>query len=176
MKKFEKIIGLPEGVSASMEGKMLALKCNSAENRKTFKAAGIRLGLQGSKIIISANSSTKSIVAVANTLEKHIRNMLDGFKQEYEYELSVVYSHFPINVALKPQFVEINNFLGEKKPRIAPIIGKTKVEIKGSEITVKGINKEDAGQTAANLEQATRVSARDRRVFQDGIYITKKPG
>jgi len=42
MKKFEKIIGLPEGVSASMEGKMLALKCNSAENRKTFKAAGIR--------------------------------------------------------------------------------------------------------------------------------------
>ncbi len=176
MKKFEKIIEIPENVSAHLEGKSLSLKCNSAGNSKKFKAAGIRLSLDGNKIIISSIRTTKKVDAVANTLEKHIKNMLQGLREDYEYRLSVVYSHFPINVAVKQGLVEVNNFLGEKKPRRAKILGATRVEVKGAEITVRGNSKEDAGQTAANLEQATRISARDRRVFQDGVYITKKPG
>lgn len=175
MKKFEKRIELPENVSAQLEGKTLSLKCDNAASSKEFKAAGIKLSLEGNKIIISSIRTTKKVDAVANTLEKHIKNMIRGFKEDYEYRLSVVYSHFPINVVVKQDLVEVNNFLGEKKPRRARIMGKTKVEVKGAEITVRGNSKEDAGQTAANLEQATRISARDRRVFQDGIYITKKP-
>ncbi|MBS3057511.1 MAG: 50S ribosomal protein L6 [Candidatus Diapherotrites archaeon] len=176
MKKFEKIIELPENVSAQLQVKTLSLKCGNAASSREFKAAGIRLSLEGNKIIISSDKAGKKTDAVANTLEKHIKNMIQGFKEDYEYRLSVVYSHFPISVAVKQGLVEVNNFLGEKKPRRARILGITRVEVKGAEITVRGNSKEDAGQTAANLEQATRVSARDRRVFQDGIYITKKPG
>jgi len=40
---------------------------------------------------------------------------------------------------------------------------------------VRSGNKYAAGQTAANLEQATRVRKKDRRVFQDGIFIVEKP-
>ncbi len=68
----------------------------------------------------------------------------------------------------------VYNFLGEKSPRKTNILGDTKVEIKADEIIVSGISKEDTGQTAANLETLTKISARDRRVFQDGIYIEKK--
>lgn len=175
MKEFKKTIEVPENVSAHLEGKNLSLKCNNVVNSKNFKAAGIKISLDGNKIIISSIRTTKKVDAVANTLEKHIKNMLQGLKEAYEYQLSVVYSHFPINVVVKPGFVEVNNFMGEKKPRKAKILGATRVEMKGAEITVRGNSKEDAGQTAANLEQATRVSARDRRVFQDGVYITKKP-
>ena len=45
----------------------------------------------------------------------------------------------------------------------------------GDEITVSGIDIEECGQTAANIEQATRIKRLDVRVFQDGIYIVKKP-
>ena len=48
--------------------------------------------------------------------------------------------------------------------------------IKGDIIIVEGIDKELAGQTAARIEQSTRITNKDRRVFQDGCYITDKAG
>jgi large subunit ribosomal protein L6 len=47
--------------------------------------------------------------------------------------------------------------------------------VSGEEVTLRGPNKEDVGQTAADIEQLTRVTDKDTRVFQDGVYITDKP-
>ena len=52
----------------------------------------------------------------------------------------------------------------------------TKVTITGTEITIESINKELAGQMAANIEQLTKRTDFDRRKFQDGIYIVTKDG
>ena len=49
-----------------------------------------------------------------------------------------------------------------------------KVEIKGDEVVVSGIDKEAVGQTAANIEQTTRIRGYDPKVFQDGIYPVDK--
>ena len=43
-------------------------------------------------------------------------------------------------------------------------------------ITIKSVNKEIAGQAAANFEAATKIRARDNRIFQDGVYIINKAG
>ncbi len=45
---------------------------------------------------------------------------------------------------------------------------------KGEEIVVSGIDKVLVGQTAANLEQTTRIKGYDPKVFQDGIYLVEK--
>ena len=47
-------------------------------------------------------------------------------------------------------------------------------EIDRDKIVVSGIDKEAVGQTAANIERCTTVKGRDRRVFQDGIYLLSK--
>jgi len=89
--------------------------------------------------------------------------------------LEICNVHFPMNVKLDGDRVNIKSFLGETTVRVSKVLPNVKVDIKGSHITVSGSDIEATGQTAANLEKATRLIGRDRRIFQDGIFITKKP-
>jgi large subunit ribosomal protein L6 len=88
--------------------------------------------------------------------------------------MKIVYAHFPMTVKAVGDKVTIENFLGERYPRTAKIVGSAKVQVKGEEVVITGINKEDVGQTMANLEQATKIKGRDPRVFQDGIYFVSR--
>ena len=112
---------------------------------------------------------------MANTYAAHLINMIKGVNEPFEYTLKVCSGHFPMTVNLEGDQLIVKNFLGEKVPRKAKIWPNVTVDIKGNDISVKSINLEAAGQTAANMESSTRITNRDRRVFQDGIYITKKP-
>ena len=62
----------------------------------------------------------------------------------------------------------------ERSARIAKIIGDTKVIPKGEDVIVTGAVLTDVTQTAANIEQHTKVKNKDHRVFLDGIYIFEK--
>ncbi len=100
--------------------------------------------------------------------------MLEGLLYGYKYKLKIVYSHFPITTSADKSKILVKNFLGEKFPRIVKIMGDTKVESKGQDITVTGINLEDVSQTASNFEQQVRIRDKDIRRYQDGIYLTEK--
>ncbi len=116
-------------------------------------------------------------MAIARTFKAHIANMLKGVTEGFTYKLKVVYSHFPMTIKVQGDEVVIENFLGEKNPRRARILPGVNVKVMGGqEIIVEGIDKEAVGQTAANIEQATRITKWDRRVFQDGVYIVEKAG
>ena len=97
--------------------------------------------------------------------------MTEGLVYGYEYKMKIVYSHFPMSIIVEKGIVNIKNFLGEKFPRKAKIVGDTKVVAKGQEVIVSGIDKEDVGQTASNLEQKSKVKGKDIRRYQDGIYL-----
>ncbi|PSP51844.1 50S ribosomal protein L6 [Halobacteriales archaeon QH_3_68_24] len=99
----------------------------------------------------------------------------DGVTEGWEYELEVFYSHFPMQVEVEGDEVRIENFLGERAPRRTTVHGDTEVEVDSETVTVSGPDIEAVGQTAADIEQLTRVQDKDVRVFQDGVYITGKP-
>jgi large subunit ribosomal protein L6 len=99
---------------------------------------------------------------------------MDGVVNGFEYKMKVVYSHFPMQLKVEGDKLLINNFLGEKRARVSRIIGETNVKTSSDEVTITGINREDVGQTASNMEQITRIKAFDPRVFQDGLYLIEK--
>ena len=111
-----------------------------------------------------------------NTLAAHINNMIKGVQHKFEYKLKVCFSHFPITIEIKENEANIKNFLGEKTPRKAKILDDVEVKIDKDIVEIISNNRESAGQTAANFEKATWIRMRDRRIFQDGIFITHKPG
>ncbi len=174
----EKKVEIPEGVEVEIEGFKVKVKGEKGELERDFDSPVyrklIKIEKDGNVVKVSSESDRRKIKAMVGTIAAHIRNMIKGVTKGYKYTLKAVYVHFPMTLELKGDEVHIKNFLGEKTPRIAKIVGNVKVSINGQEIIVEGINKEEVGQTAANLEQATIVRNRDRRIFQDGIFLVSK--
>jgi large subunit ribosomal protein L6 len=173
--EIRKEIEIPDGVQIEVTDSTVRVRYGDREESKRFKVSGITLSVEDNKLVIVGKPAKKKVLATVNTLVSHVKNLITGVTKGFEYKLKVVYSHFPITVQKKDDGIVITNFMGEKRPRIAKIVGNnTIVEIKGKDITVRGTNIEHVGQTAANIERATIVRRKDRRVFQDGIYIVSR--
>jgi large subunit ribosomal protein L6 len=161
-----------EGETSS--GYLVTVNGKKGKNSRFLKFKGVYIEKENGRIRVYAKENKSKLRATVGTFASHINNLIKGVTEGFEYRLKVVYSHFPIKVRVEGREVVIENFLGEKNPRRAKIVGRADVKVQGNEILVKGVDKEECGQTAANLERATRVKGLDVRVFQDGIYIVEK--
>ncbi len=173
----EKIVEIPEGVDVEISGNTVVVRGEKGEVKRTLPIPkGVFLRKEDSKIIVEAFFANARKRAIVGTIAAHIRNMITGVTKGYRYKLKIIFSHFPMNVKVEGDKVVISNFLGEKAPRIAKILpGVTvKIDKKNNDVIVEGIDIEKVGQTAANIEFATKIKDKDRRKFMDGIYIYEK--
>jgi large subunit ribosomal protein L6 len=175
-KKYTLEMEVPEGITCEFVDGTLKCKKGEKEISKEISILGTNLKVEGNKLRIVCEKANKKNIAVIKANEGHIKNMFAGVEEDFVYELEVCNVHFPMTVKAEGEKITISNFLGEKIDRIAKIISGVKVEIKGSNITVSGSDIEKTGQTAANIEKAAKVPNKDRRIFQDGIFMTSKPG
>jgi len=169
-----KVVEVPEGVQVEVEGKVVKVRGPLGELKRDFSHAPVEIRLDGNKVIVEAYWPKKRERAMIGTVAAHIRNMITGVTKGFTYKMKIVFTHFPIQVTVEGDRVVIRNFLGERAPRIAKILPGVKVEVQKEDVLVKGIDIEAVGQTAANIEQATKVKGKDVRVFLDGIYIYEK--
>lgn len=173
----QKEITIPEGVEIRQEGQELVVKGPKGELRRRFVHPSITIALSGQQIVFTATAKREDrrLRTMLGTWTAHTKNMITGVGTGWEAKLRTVYSHFPIRVNVEGNTILIQNFIGEKKPRMAKVSGDVIVKVAKDDIIVTGIDKEEVGQTAANIELTTKVTKRDKRVFQDGCYITQKP-
>jgi large subunit ribosomal protein L6 len=169
-------VEIPEGVEVTVENNVVKVKGPKGEVERELRYPGVQIFTEDGKVVVFKEFPRKRDIAIARTFKAHIANMIRGVTEGFTYKLKIVYSHFPMTVKVQGDEVVIENFLGEKNPRRAKILPGVTVKVMGSEVIVEGIDKEAVGQTAANIEQATRITKWDRRVFQDGIYIVEKAG
>ncbi|HEY3420442.1 MAG TPA: 50S ribosomal protein L6 [Methanomassiliicoccales archaeon] len=172
----EEKIEIPKDVKVTVENGIIALKGKNGQLSRNFSHPKVKLTIADNHVIVSSEMPKVREKAIVGTFAAHVRNMIVGVTIGYEYKMKIVYSHFPIKAAVKGNKFSIENFLGEKAPRSANIIGETKVKVAGAEVLLTGADLEQVSQTAANIERATRIRGFDPRVFQDGIYITEKAG
>ena len=183
----EKSINMLEGTDISINGLSIKIKGPLGEISKSFddpRYSDIIIKKDDGKITVYQNDENRKTRSMIGTIAAHIRNMMHGVTKGYTYEMKIVYKHFPMTVAVKEGqkdahgvadcSVQVKNFLGEKSIREVAVIGKSAVKIDKESIIVTGIDIEEVGQTAANIERACKLRGRDRRVFQDGIFITSR--
>jgi len=165
-------IEIPENVEVSIDDG-ISIKGPKGALKREFP---INIRKEGNLIILEVKNATKNKKKLIKTARAHIKNMIKGVVEGYEYLLQICSVHFPITVTADKENINIKNFLGETTPRKAKIVPGVQVKIEGDIIKLSSPNIESAGQTAANLETATKIKNRDRTRFQDGIWIIKKAG
>ncbi|HET6517886.1 MAG TPA: 50S ribosomal protein L6 [Nitrosopumilaceae archaeon] len=174
LEEFKAEVTIPEGVTVSLNKHMLQVQGPLGKTYKNFKKIPVELQVNDSKVSLKAIGSRKRDYAILNTAKKIIRNLCEGVKDGYTVKMKVIYAHFPITVKADKDKVMIENFQGERAPRIAQIVGNTKVNPKGEDVIITGPVLTDVTQTAANIESKTNIKNKDHRVFLDGIYVYEK--
>jgi large subunit ribosomal protein L6 len=175
-KELSQKIEIPENTEIILEGNVIIIKGAHGENKRKLDLKELEIHKEGNHITLSCKKATKKEKKRINTGIAHIRNMIKGVSKKFEYQMKICFSHFPITAEVKGNELIIKNFLGEKQNRMSKIPKGAEVNVNKDIITIESINKEIAGQTAANIETATKIRNRDKRVFQDGIFIINKAG
>lgn len=175
-KKIYQEIEIPEGIEVNIDGNVISIKGEKGENKREFGIGKLTFKVEKNKIILGYEKASKNEKKRINTIAAHINNMITGVQEGFEYELKICSGHFPMTVETKEKEAIIKNFIGEKKERKINLPEGIEIEINKEIIKIKAIDKEIAGQAAANFEKATKIRNKDNRIFQDGIYIVKKAG
>ena len=170
----KRTVNIPSDVKVTFKNNLLTVTGPKGSLERRFSHPRLKVTVSKQKITVESPMPKKKEGALVGTWEAHIKNMVEGVTKGFRYEMKVVYSHFPIKTAVKGNEFLIDNFLGERHPRLAKILGDTKVEISGDTITLTGIDLEKVSQSCANIELATKIQNYDPRTFQDGIYMVGK--
>ena len=177
LEKFSTELEIPENVNVSFKSYMLTVEGPLGKTYKNFRRIPVDIKINDNMVLLKAQGTRNANYAIMNTARSIIRNLLEGVIDGYTIKMKVVFSHFPINVKIDGKQVLIENFQGERAPRVTKIWGETKVVPKGDDVIITGHVLTDVSQTAAEIENKSRVKNKDHRVFLDGIYkFEKKKG
>lgn len=167
---------LGNGVLAVLKEDTLTVKGPKGEVSREFRSSSVKIAIIPGKVVLEVKKGTKREKTIIGTFEAHIANMIKGVQEQHTYLLKICSGHFPMNVSVAGKEFVVKNFLGEVVPRKAGIVPGVDVKVTGNDITVSSPNKELAGLMASRIENLCRITNRDRRIFQDGCYITQKAG
>ena len=172
----EEIIDIPEKVEVSLDKGIMKFKGPKGESERVVFDPRIGIEVKEGKIILLSKKSNKKEKRIIKTLKSHIKNMVRGVSEGHVYKLKICSGHFPMKVIVTGNEFIVENLLGEKIPRKLKLKKGASVKVEGDIVVIESVNKETAGQIAADIEKLTSRTAYDRRIFQDGIYITEKDG
>ena len=167
-------IQVPDDVKVDLKGSMLHVQGPLGKTHKNFKKIPVLIEINDNKILLKKTGERKKHLAILNTAKSLIQTLCIGVVDGFTIKMKIVYSHFPITVKVENKNVLIENFQGERAPRISIIRGNTSVVVKGDDVIITGPVLTDVSQTAANIQLKSKVKNKDHRVFLDGIYKFSK--
>ncbi len=168
-------VKIPPEVNLEIKDRTIYVKGQKGELSCKIEWPFLSIEIKEGLLTINVQKDTNFQKSIGGTLAANVRNMIKGVVEGYTATLELVYSHFPASLKLNGRKLIIENFVGERKNREVEIPEGVDIKIHGTQITLSGIDKYLVGQTAGSIENVAKLKHKDRRVFKDGIFITKKP-
>src|SRR5437867_9402147 len=172
----QRTVQIPEQINVQVDGRKIRVQGPLGTLEEDLSHLPVDFAMKEKEVQVSTRWPRKREIGMLGTASAHVRNMIRGVSKGYSFSLKTVYAHFPVTVKVddKKREVKIENFTGEKTPRYAAILEGVKVSVKGEDIIVEGTDLKSVSQSAANIQNATRIKKKDQRVFLDGIYVFQK--
>lgn len=167
-------IEVPSNVEVEVEGMRVSVRGPLGALERDFSHVDVALRRESGRVVVEASWPDKKRAALVGTIAAHVKNMITGVTKGFTYKLKIIYAHFPMMVKAQKGRLVIENFGGERRPRVAKLRGDVRVDVGEDDIIVRGIDIQDVSQSAANIQQATKIRRKDPRVFLDGIYVYEK--
>ncbi|CDK28455.1 unnamed protein product [Kuraishia capsulata CBS 1993] len=180
--KSDETLEIPAGVTVNIKAREVTVTGPRGKLSKNLRHIDVTFSkVSDSLIKITVHNGDRKHVATLRTVKSLIANLIKGVTLGFKYKMRFVYAHFPINVNIinedSKTYVEIRNFLGEKRVRKVLVQEGTTAELSANqkdELTVYGNSLENVSQTCADVQQICRVRNKDIRKFLDGIYVSEK--
>ena len=178
----DQVLEVPEGVTVNIKSRVVKVTGPRGSLTKNLKHIDVTFNkLNKNQVRITVHNGDRKHVAALRTVNSLISNLITGVTKGYKYKMRYVYAHFPINVNViendGAKYIEIRNFLGDKKVRQVPVREGVSIEFSANqkdEIVLSGNSVENVSQNAADIQQICRVRNKDIRKFLDGIYVSEK--
>lgn len=170
-------IEIPSGVKVEVNGHVVTIKGKLGSTIKHTSPKFTSIKVEGNKLKVDSVKTKKLVkksLLAAQAMASELKDLMTGVEKGVEAKMKILYAHFPTTVEVKGKKMYLKNLFGEKVPREVAIVGDTKVEIKGQDVTIKGVDKYDVGQTIANIRKGCYARGYDTRVFQDGLYVVRE--
>ena len=168
-----RILKVPAGVTATVDGKTITVKGSKGELSYTF-SKDITVEVKDETITVTRANETKEVKSLHGTTNALISNMLIGVSEGFQKGLEAVGVGYKFTVAGN----KITVSAGYSHPVEVIVPSDLKVEsVSNTEITVSGIDKQKVSEFAANVRKIREPEPyKGKGIRYKGEYIRRKEG
>ena len=140
-------ISLPKGVEVKINGNAVTVKGSKGQLQHEVHEL-VSISEQDNVLKIAANNTTKPARSLAGTTRALMQNMVNGVSAGFERKLEII----GVGYRAQVQGKVLNLTLGFSHPVNFPIPEGITIETPSqTEIIIKGVDKQQVGQVAANI-------------------------
>ena len=164
---------IPEGVTVTQEGNNVTVKGPKGELTRTF-SADIKMNIEGNEVTFTRPNDSKEMKTIHGTTRANFNNMVVGVSEGFQKALELIGVGY--RAQLQGSKLVLN--VGDSHPvEITPPAGVTVEVPANTQVIVKGANKEEVGELAANI-RGTRPPEpyKGKGIRYVGEYVRRKEG
>ena len=169
----KKPIEIPSGVTIDVKDNLVTVKGPKGELTRTF-SADIKMNIEGNEVTFTRPNDSKEMKTIHGTTRANFNNMVVGVSEGFQKALELIGVGY--RAQLQGSKLVLN--VGYSHPvEITPPAGVTVEVPANTQVIVKGANKEEVGELAANI-RGTRPPEpyKGKGIRYVGEYVRRKEG
>ncbi|MGM9903029.1 MAG: 50S ribosomal protein L6, partial [Enterococcus sp.] len=142
-----KVVVIPEGVTITQDGNNITVKGPKGELTRAF-SSDIKMNIEGNEVTFTRPNDSKEMKTIHGTTRANFNNMVVGVSEGFQKALELIGVGY--RAQLQGSKLVLN--VGYSHPvEITPPAGVTVEVPSNTQVIVKGANKEEVGELAANI-------------------------